>query len=68
MLTPQLLDDIREVAELTSDPELLAIAGLSQVPVRLGHLRGLDPQARIVLRQGSLARQTRAHGSAGPGR
>lgn len=49
-LPPQLRDDIREVAELTSDPELLAIADLTEVPVPLGHLRGLDPQTRIVIR------------------
>ena len=49
-LPPQLRDDIHEVAELTSDPELLAIADLSEVPVPLGHLRGLDPQTRIIIR------------------
>jgi hypothetical protein len=49
-LVPQLRDDIREVAELTSDPELLAIADLTEVPVSLDHLRGLDPQTRIVIR------------------
>lgn len=49
-LPPQFRDDIREVAELTSDPELLAIADLSEVPVPLGHLRGLDPQTRIIIR------------------
>src|SRR5262245_37672211 len=49
-LSPQLRDDIREVAELTSDPELLAIADLTEVPVSLAHLRGLDPQTRIVIR------------------
>jgi hypothetical protein len=49
-LPPQLRDDIREVAALTSDPELLAIADLTEVPVSLDHLRGLDPQTRIVIR------------------
>ena len=49
-LPPQFRDDIREVAELTSDPELLAIADLTEVPVPLDHLRGLDPQTRIVIR------------------
>jgi hypothetical protein len=49
-LLPQLRDDIREVAELTSDPELLAIADLTEVPVPLDHLRGLDPNTRIVIR------------------
>jgi len=49
-LPPQFRDDIREIAELTSDPELLAIADLTEVPVPLDHLRGLDPQTRIVIR------------------
>jgi hypothetical protein len=49
-LPPPLRDDIREVAQLTSDPELLAIADLTEVPVSLEHLRGLDPQTRIVIR------------------
>lgn len=49
-LLPQLRDDIREAAELTSDPELLAIADLTEVPVSLDHLRGLDPQTRIIIR------------------
>jgi hypothetical protein len=49
-LTPGFRDDIREVAELTSDLELLAIADLTEVPVSLDHLRGLDPQTRIVIR------------------
>jgi hypothetical protein len=49
-LPPQLRDHIREVAELTSDADLLAIADLTEVPVPLDHLRGLDPQTRIVIR------------------
>jgi hypothetical protein len=49
-LPPRLRDDIREVAELTSDPELLAVADLTEVPVPLDHLRGLDPQTRIIIR------------------
>ena len=48
-LPPQFRDDIREVAKLTSDPELLAVADLSEVPVPLDHLRGLDPQTRIII-------------------
>src|SRR5690348_2351190 len=48
-LLPQFRDDIREVAELTSDRQLLAIADLTEVPVSLDHLRGLDPQTRIVI-------------------
>lgn len=49
-LAPHFREDIREVAELTSDAELLAIAELTEVPVSLEHLRGLDPQTRIVIR------------------
>jgi len=49
-LLPRLRDDIREAAELTSDPDLLAVADLTEVPVSLDHLRGLDPQTRIVIR------------------
>ena len=48
-LPPQLRDDIREVAELTADTELRAIAELTEVPVCLEHLRGLDPQTRIII-------------------
>lgn len=50
LLAPEFRDDIREVAELTSDAGLLAIADLTEVPVSLEHLRGLDPQTRIVIR------------------
>jgi hypothetical protein len=49
-LTPRLRADIREAAELTSDAGLLAVAELSEVPVSLEHLRGLDPQTRISVR------------------
>jgi hypothetical protein len=49
-LPPQFRTEIREVAELTSDPELLAIADRTEVPVSLDHLRGLDPRTRIVIR------------------
>jgi hypothetical protein len=49
-LSPRLRDDIRELAELTSDPKLAAIAGLTEVPVSLDHLRGLDPQTPIIIR------------------
>jgi len=48
-LDPRMRDDIREVAELTSDEDLRRIADLSEVPVPLGHLRHLDPQTRIVV-------------------
>ena len=40
-LIPHMRDDIREVAELTSDAELLKIAELTEVPVSLKHLRDL---------------------------
>jgi hypothetical protein len=48
-LDPRMRDDLREVAELTSDEDLRRIADLSEVPVPLGHLRHLDPQTRIVV-------------------
>jgi hypothetical protein len=48
-LIPQLREHIREVAELTSDAELLKIAELGEVPVSLEHLRGLDLQTRIII-------------------
>lgn len=68
-LLPALRDAIREVAELTSDPELLAIADLTEMPVSLEHLRGLDPQTRIVIRtelcyeadEGARVSRTREH-------
>src|SRR5580700_10052585 len=49
-LVPRMRDDIREVAEFTSDAELLKIAEMTEVPVSLEHLRGLDPQTRIIIR------------------
>jgi hypothetical protein len=48
-LTPKLREDIREIAELTSDDQLLRIAELPEVPVSLGHLRHVDPQTRILV-------------------
>jgi hypothetical protein len=48
-LSAKFRDDIRAVAELTSDDRLLAIADLPEVPVSLEHLRELDPQTRIVM-------------------
>jgi len=48
-LTEKFRDDIRAVAELTSDDELRRIAGLPEVPVSLENCRRLDPQARIAL-------------------
>jgi len=43
-LTPKLREDIREIAELTSDDQLLAVSELPEVPVSLEHLRHVDPQ------------------------
>jgi len=48
-LTPKSRGDIREIAELTSDDELLAVAQLPEVPVALEHLRHVDPHTRIVV-------------------
>jgi hypothetical protein len=45
-LMPKFREDIREIAELTSDDWLLGIAELPEVPVSLGHLRHVDPQTR----------------------
>ncbi|MGH6656674.1 MAG: hypothetical protein ACRDVE_15900 [Actinocrinis sp.] len=47
---PHMRAEIRAVAELTSDTELLAIADLTEVPVSLEHLRGISPQTRITIR------------------
>ena len=48
-LTPKSREDIREIAELTSDDELLRVSELPEVPVSLEHLRQVDPQTRIVV-------------------
>jgi hypothetical protein len=48
-LTPKFREDIREIAELTSDDQLLRIAELAEVPVSLEHLRDVDQQARIIV-------------------
>jgi hypothetical protein len=48
-LTPKFREDIREIAELTSDDELRRIAELPEVPVSLEHLRDVDPQTRILV-------------------
>jgi hypothetical protein len=48
-LTPKFREDIREIAELTSDDQLLRIAELAEVPVSLEHLHQVDPQTRIVV-------------------
>jgi hypothetical protein len=47
-----LLDDmraqLRRAAQLTGDKSLLAMADTAQVTISLEHLRGLDPETRIV--------------------
>jgi hypothetical protein len=48
-LMPKFRGYIREIAELTSDDELLMIAELAEVPVSRGHLRDMDPQTRILV-------------------
>jgi hypothetical protein len=48
-LTETFRGHIREVAELTSDDDLLRIAELPEVPVSLENCRQLDPQTRIAM-------------------
>ena len=48
-LTPKFREDIREIAELTSDDHLRRIAELPEVPVSLEHLHHADPQSRILI-------------------
>jgi len=48
-VTPKSREDIREIAELASDDQLLRISELPEVPVSLEHLRHVDPQTRIVV-------------------
>ena len=48
-LTPKFREDLREIAELTSDDQLRRIAELSEVPVSLEHFRHVDPQNRILV-------------------
>jgi hypothetical protein len=48
-LTPKSREDLREIAELASDDQLLAVSELPEVPVSLEHLRRVDPQTRILV-------------------
>jgi hypothetical protein len=48
-LTPEFREHIREIAELTSDEELLRVSELPEVPVSLEHLRHVDRQTRILV-------------------
>lgn len=45
---PRFREAIRQVAELTSDSQLLALADRAEVKVSLDHLRGLPLDTRIV--------------------
>jgi hypothetical protein len=47
-LTPKFREDIREIAELTSDDQLLRVSELPDAPVSLEHLRHVDPRTRIL--------------------
>jgi hypothetical protein len=47
--TPGFREQIRQVAELTSDDHLLSIAEFPYVAVSLDHLRRVDPETRIVV-------------------
>ena len=48
-LTPRLREDIREIAELTSDDELRRVSQRPEVPVSLEHLRHVDRHTRILV-------------------
>ena len=63
-LTPKFREDIREIAELTSDDELLRIAELPEVPVSLEHLRHVDRKPALSLATGSMSLRPRVHGCA----
>jgi hypothetical protein len=64
-LVPHMRDDIREAAELTPDAELLKIAELTEVPVSLEHLRGLDPPTHIIIRSARTSTRRAAAGAHG---
>lgn len=48
-LTAKCRGDLREIAELAADGELLLVAELPEVPVSLEHFRDADPRTRIVV-------------------
>jgi hypothetical protein len=48
-LAPKFREDIREIAELTADAQLLMFAELADVPVSLEHLRPVDPRTRVLI-------------------
>ena len=65
-LIPHLRDDIREVAELTSDAELLAIAELTEVPAPSRTCAASTSRRASSLGPSFTMRQTKAHGPGGP--
>lgn len=48
LLSPRFREEIRRVAELTSDARLLDIVERGQVTIPFEHLRGLDPETPIT--------------------
>jgi hypothetical protein len=48
-MTPKFREDIREIAVLTADAQLLAVAEAAGVPVSLEHLRHVDLHTRILI-------------------
>lgn len=48
-MSPQLREQIRQVADLTSDEDLKHYASLSWISISLEHLRHLDPQTRVIV-------------------
>jgi hypothetical protein len=44
-----LREQVRQVAQLTNDAKLLALAERGEVSISLEHLRGMDPKTPIIL-------------------
>jgi hypothetical protein len=47
VIPPHTLERLRQVAELTSDRQLLEISRHPEIRISFEHLRGTDPEARI---------------------
>lgn len=47
VIPPYTLERLRQVAELTSDQQLLEISRHPEIRISFEHLRGTDPEARI---------------------
>lgn len=43
--------DMRQAAQLTGDSELAAIAQNEEIQISFEHLRGLDPETRVIVRK-----------------